>query len=141
MADTHRVMIRLSPELYAQLAAHGSSGQPLAAIVRQALSEYLAKQPEQLQQPRAAAEQPGLTLRPREICPGPPLHPWSCLWHHRAEPAPPAESELSSMCQRPQTRATGSHAAAGIRLVQRVERGRYVAVEPRRRNPTSERKL
>jgi hypothetical protein len=47
MADTHRVMIRLSPDLYAQLAARGSSGQPLAAIVRQALMDYLARQPEQ----------------------------------------------------------------------------------------------
>jgi hypothetical protein len=45
MADTHRVMIRLSPALYAQLAARGSSGQPLAAIVRQALVEYLSRQP------------------------------------------------------------------------------------------------
>jgi predicted DNA-binding protein len=52
MADAHRVMIRLSPELYAQLAARGSSGQPLAAIVREALLAYLA------QQPRAAPEQP-----------------------------------------------------------------------------------
>ena len=47
MADTHRVMIRLSPELYAQLAARGSSGQPLAAIVRHALVQYLVRQPEQ----------------------------------------------------------------------------------------------
>ena len=51
MADTHRVMIRLSPELYAQLAARGSSGQPLAAIVRHALVQYLAWQPEQPEQP------------------------------------------------------------------------------------------
>jgi hypothetical protein len=65
MADTHRVMMRLSPELYAQLTARGSAGQPLAAIVRQALAEYLTKQPEQLQQPqqskqpaRAATKQP-----------------------------------------------------------------------------------
>jgi len=51
MADTHRVMIRLSPEIYAQLAAHGCSGQPLAAIVRHALVQYLNRQPEQPEQP------------------------------------------------------------------------------------------
>jgi hypothetical protein len=43
--DDHRVTIRLSPELYTQLQARGSQGQPLAAIVRQALMEYLARQP------------------------------------------------------------------------------------------------
>jgi hypothetical protein len=46
MADEYRVTIRLSPELYAQLQARGSHGQPLAAIVRQAVVEYLARQPE-----------------------------------------------------------------------------------------------
>jgi len=51
MVDTHRIMIRLSPELYAQLEARGSQGQPLAAIVRQALVDYLARQPEQPEQP------------------------------------------------------------------------------------------
>ena len=51
MADTHRVMIRLSPELYAQLVARGSSGQPLAAIIRHALIQYLDRQPEQPEQP------------------------------------------------------------------------------------------
>jgi hypothetical protein len=45
MADEYRVTIRLSPELYTQLQAHGSHGQPLAAIVRHALVEYLARQP------------------------------------------------------------------------------------------------
>jgi hypothetical protein len=44
MADEYRVTIRLSPELYTQLQAHGSYGQPLAAIVRQALVAYLARQ-------------------------------------------------------------------------------------------------
>jgi hypothetical protein len=44
--DEYRVTIRLSPELYAQLQARGSHGQPLAAIVRQALVAYLARQPE-----------------------------------------------------------------------------------------------
>jgi hypothetical protein len=48
MSDTadYRVTLRLSPELYAQLHARGSQGQPLAAIVRQALVEYLARQPD-----------------------------------------------------------------------------------------------
>ena len=48
MADTpeFRVTIRLTPELYAQLEARGSQGQPLAAIVRQALVDYLSRQPE-----------------------------------------------------------------------------------------------
>jgi hypothetical protein len=55
MPPATRLMIRLSPELYAQLAARGRSGQPLAAIVRDALADYLARQPEQ---PRAATEQP-----------------------------------------------------------------------------------
>jgi hypothetical protein len=47
MSDTSdfRVTIRLPPELYAQLEARGSHGQPMAAIVRQALLEYLARQP------------------------------------------------------------------------------------------------
>jgi hypothetical protein len=47
MSDTsaYRVTIRLPPELYAQLEARGSHGQPMAAIVRQALVEYLARQP------------------------------------------------------------------------------------------------
>jgi hypothetical protein len=50
MSDTSnmaefRVTIRLSAELYAQLQAHGSHGQLLAAIVREALTEYLARQP------------------------------------------------------------------------------------------------
>jgi hypothetical protein len=62
MADTHRVMVRLSPELYAQLAARGSSGQPLAAIIRQALIDYLAQQPEQ--PTRAATQQPEQLQQP-----------------------------------------------------------------------------
>jgi hypothetical protein len=40
----HRLTIRLDAALYAQLAACGSQGQPLAAIVRQALLEYVARQ-------------------------------------------------------------------------------------------------
>src|SRR5215471_17569913 len=67
MADAHRLMIRLSPEIYAQLEARGSSGQPLAAIVRQALIDYLARQPEQLQQPRAATEQPEQLQQPEQL--------------------------------------------------------------------------
>jgi hypothetical protein len=47
MSQTYRLMIRLSPELYTQLEARGSSGQPLATIVRQAFIDYLARQPEQ----------------------------------------------------------------------------------------------
>jgi hypothetical protein len=42
----HRLTIRLDDVLYAQLAACGSRWQPLAAIVRQALTEYVARQPE-----------------------------------------------------------------------------------------------
>jgi hypothetical protein len=45
MADEHRVTIRLSPALYAQLEARGSHGQPMAAIVRDALMAYLDRQP------------------------------------------------------------------------------------------------
>jgi hypothetical protein len=60
MADVYRLMIRLSPELYAQLAARGRSGQPLAAIVRDALVDHLARQPEQ---PRPPAL-PGLDAVP-----------------------------------------------------------------------------
>jgi hypothetical protein len=44
----HRVTIRLPNDLYAQLAARGSQGLSLAAIVRQALVDYLARQPEDL---------------------------------------------------------------------------------------------
>ena len=46
MAEDYRVTIRLSPELAAQLQARGCHGQPVAAIVRQALVAYLARQPE-----------------------------------------------------------------------------------------------
>jgi hypothetical protein len=46
MPEEYRVTIRLTPELYAQLQARGSQGQPVAAIVRDALVEYLARQPE-----------------------------------------------------------------------------------------------
>jgi hypothetical protein len=46
MPDEYRVTIRLSPELSAQLEARGRHGQPLAAIVRQALLEYVTRQPE-----------------------------------------------------------------------------------------------
>jgi predicted transcriptional regulator len=47
MPDEHRVTIRLSPELYAQLEACGRHGQPLAVVVRQALADYLTRQPGQ----------------------------------------------------------------------------------------------
>ncbi len=46
MPDEYRVTIRLSPALYAQLETRGSHGLPLAAIVRDALADYLARQPE-----------------------------------------------------------------------------------------------
>src|SRR5215510_4935291 len=46
MTDVYRVTIRLTPEVYAQLQARGSQGQPLAAIVHHALVDYLARQPE-----------------------------------------------------------------------------------------------
>jgi predicted transcriptional regulator len=48
MADNpamYRVTIKLSPELYAQLQARGRHGQPLAAIVREAIAAYLTRQP------------------------------------------------------------------------------------------------
>jgi Ribbon-helix-helix protein, copG family len=44
MPDEHRLTIRLPQELYAQLALCDWPGQPLAAIVRQALQEYVARQ-------------------------------------------------------------------------------------------------
>src|SRR5262249_13612958 len=56
MPDEYRVTIRLSPELYAQLQAHGSHGQPLAAIVRDALLDYLARQPDRPTSPTDLAE-------------------------------------------------------------------------------------
>src|SRR5262245_48973218 len=46
MPEEYRVTIRLTPEVYAQLQARGSQGQPLAAVVRHALVDYLARQPE-----------------------------------------------------------------------------------------------
>jgi len=55
MPDAYRVTIRLSPELYAQLEARGSHGQPLAAIVRDALEQYLPRQPEQPPSPQDLA--------------------------------------------------------------------------------------
>jgi len=48
MPEEYRVTIRLTPALYAQLQARGSQGLPLAAIVRQALVEYLARQPDSM---------------------------------------------------------------------------------------------
>jgi hypothetical protein len=45
MPEEHRVTTRLAPEIYAQLQARGGQGQPLAAIVRQALVDYLSRQP------------------------------------------------------------------------------------------------
>ena len=53
MPEEYRVTIRLTPEIYAQLQAHGSQGQPVAAIVRQTLVAYLARQPET---PQSAVE-------------------------------------------------------------------------------------
>ena len=47
MPDDYRVTIRLSPELYTQLAARGA-GQPMAAIVRDALEDYLTRQPDSM---------------------------------------------------------------------------------------------
>ena len=47
MPDEYRVTIRLSPALYTQLAAGATSGQPLSAVVRQALTEYVSRQPGQ----------------------------------------------------------------------------------------------
>jgi hypothetical protein len=58
MPDAYRVTIRLSPDLYAQLEARGSQGQPLAAIVRDALADYLARQPAQ----PGDTNEPALTL-------------------------------------------------------------------------------
>jgi transposase len=53
MPEEARVTIRLSPELYAQLQASGSHGQPLAAIGREALVAYLTRQPTE---PKSFAE-------------------------------------------------------------------------------------
>jgi hypothetical protein len=58
MPDEYRVTLRLSPELYAQLEARGGHGQPLAAIVRDALEHYLMRQPE----PPQSTENPATTL-------------------------------------------------------------------------------
>jgi hypothetical protein len=58
MPDDYRVTIRLSPELYAQLEALSRHGAPVAAIVRQALADYLARPP--VEPPRG--EDPTLSL-------------------------------------------------------------------------------
>jgi hypothetical protein len=58
MPDEYRVTIRLAPDLYAQLEARGSHGQPLAAIIRDALADYLARQPE----PTGRLDVPGTTV-------------------------------------------------------------------------------
>src|SRR5689334_10618186 len=47
MPGEHRVTIRIPESLYTQLAARGSHGQPLAAIIREALEDYLMRQPGQ----------------------------------------------------------------------------------------------
>jgi len=52
MADVYRGTIRLTPDVYAQLEAAGRTGKPLAAIVRDALVEYLARQLWQPQLPQ-----------------------------------------------------------------------------------------
>jgi hypothetical protein len=44
MPTEYRLTIRLTSELYTQLAACGSQGQPLSALVRQALIEYVTRQ-------------------------------------------------------------------------------------------------
>jgi hypothetical protein len=46
MPDEHRLTIRLPADLYTQLVARAAAGPPLAALVRQALLEYVARQPE-----------------------------------------------------------------------------------------------
>jgi hypothetical protein len=51
MAEEHRVTIRLTPDVYALLEARGSRGLPLAAIVREALIDYLNRQPEAVHSP------------------------------------------------------------------------------------------
>lgn len=45
MPGEHRVTTRLPADLYAQLEALGSHGQPMAAIIREALHAYLTRQP------------------------------------------------------------------------------------------------
>jgi hypothetical protein len=57
MDEVYRVTIRLTPEVYAQLGDAGRSGKPLAAIVRDALVDYLTRQP---QQPTTAEDSPPL---------------------------------------------------------------------------------
>src|SRR5258706_505301 len=46
MPAEYRVTIRLTPSLYTQLEARGRHGQPMAAIVREALTTYLLRQPD-----------------------------------------------------------------------------------------------
>ena len=58
MPTEYRLTIRLTSELYTQLAACGSQGQPLSALVRQALIEYVTRQ---TGQPRST-EETALTL-------------------------------------------------------------------------------
>jgi predicted transcriptional regulator len=55
MPGEHRVTIRLDPEQYAELEHLGRHGQPLAAIVRQALAEYATRQPGQPMDPSELA--------------------------------------------------------------------------------------
>jgi len=52
----HRGTIRLDESLYARLEARGSQEQPLAAIVRQVLVDYLARQPAEPERAAAVEE-------------------------------------------------------------------------------------
>jgi len=96
MADTseYRVTIRLPAALYAQLQARGSQGQPLAAIVRHALVDYLSRHPDTPQSAvelatavaAMAARLDGLQAVQEGTCDEPPFE-WLCFrlfirnWH------------------------------------------------------------
>lgn len=55
MQNEYHVTIRLDEALYAQLTAWSTTGQPVAAIVRHALIDYLARQPDAPTSPAAVA--------------------------------------------------------------------------------------
>jgi len=58
MPQDHRLTIRLPQELYTQLTACGWPGQPLSAIVRHALQEYVVRHTDQ----PSSADETAVTL-------------------------------------------------------------------------------
>ena len=151
MAQTARVMIRLSPEIHAQLAARGSSGQPLAAIVRHALVQYLAQQPAPPEQPdnlratvdalRASlhdlqSQVDALTTRVDALAaPQPPPAATEQLQQPRGtarQPAPPTTAASGSSQQPPRQRMPTHYGRPGVApetlLAIATERARYPAL-------------